>query len=142
MIDDSDEPSRAGTPKPPNVEKEASSAQSDKESESNGSRSTKEDAERESSAGEEKATTQKESLTAPVPAQMSTDPSKPTSMTPEMRQRLRKLEKLESTYPGQLTLLTCSFWRSQANMKDRITAVVPGGSSSRHSYRAIREGSS
>lgn len=89
VIDDSDEPSRSGTPAPPpppekdNIDGGRMSAPKGEEGDkslANGANADKEHADDKS----------KEDGDAPAPAELS----------PEIKQRLRKLEKLESTYPG------------------------------------------
>ena len=95
VIDDSDDPSRAGTPKPPgaddtDVKRKLENTTDDPLS--NGSGKDAQPAEGEN---------QKEQVDGEdnAPAQ-APKPTPPSDLTPEIRQKLRKLEKLEATYPG------------------------------------------
>lgn len=95
VIDDSDEPSRAGTPKPPAAADEAKAGTStDQTSGADGKPSETKDESATDKAAEGVAD-------APKPE----PPAKPQELTPEIRQKLRKLEKLEATYPGRLRYL-------------------------------------
>ena len=87
MIDDSDEPSRVGTPKPPVPDKDSDGM-------------AHED-------GEEKNVNEKDTALGEVSAADTTTEAKP-EMSLETKTRLRKLEKLEKTYPGNKILLT--YW--------------------------------
>lgn len=91
VIEDSDDPSRAGTPKPPTPEKDG-----DAGALRNGAEGEKrESSEGRANDGDEKSRGNGEDTeTASAPAAQE--------LTPEVRQRLRKLEKLESTYPGEM----------------------------------------
>lgn len=81
VIDDSEEPSRAGTPKPAPPEKDAPNEEATGHAEavenSNGNADAKDGASRDGDAH-------------------ATKPA----LSQELRQKLRKLDKLESTYPG------------------------------------------
>ncbi|KAH7136676.1 hypothetical protein B0J13DRAFT_506237 [Dactylonectria estremocensis] len=115
VIDDSDEPSRSGTPKPP-IDNDAtdekttlgpngsdgkSSESSDKDGTSNGKT-------QETPGDDSGAASKKPDAAAAAPA---------TGLTPEIKQRLRKLEKLEATYPELL--------RSYRVAHRRATAIEP-----------------
>lgn len=102
VIDDSDEPSRANTPKPTssnleqlpaksNGDTATGSAQPQAETEAKG------DAQAETSKGaHERSGSNSQGLS---------EPAAPNSeIPPEIKQRLRKLEKLEATYPGAYLL--------------------------------------
>ena len=86
VIDDSDEPSRAGTPKPPVPEKDGPAKETDE-------KSTEKTEKPEKDQGAEKAADSKAATPATQP--------KSSDLPPEIKQRLRKLEKLEATYPGK-----------------------------------------
>ncbi|KAL6797848.1 vesicular transport protein [Trichoderma sp. SZMC 28013] len=98
VIDDSDEPSRAGTPKPAPPEKDATNGEATGHTEavenSNANADAKDGPSRDGAAH-------------------ATKPA----LTPELRQKLRKLEKLESTYPELL--------RSYRVAHRRATAIEP-----------------
>ena len=70
VLDDSDDPSRTGTPKPAPPEKDAPDTAKD---------------------GLKPDAAESDGKDAPM-----------AELSPEIRQRLRKLEKLEATYPGEL----------------------------------------
>ena len=96
VIDDSDEPSRAATPLPPTTsdEKKTDSA--------NASGGASEEKASEGQGLNDEASTDKgEDGVAETPAIKPQTP-KPQELSPEIRQKLRKLEKLEATYPGKL----------------------------------------
>ncbi|KAL7785627.1 vesicular transport protein [Trichoderma ceciliae] len=103
VIDDSDEPSRAGTPKPVPPEKDTANGESTGHAEagekSNLNSDGKEASSRDGHAGDGVAHATKPALTL------------------ELRQKLRKLEKLESTYPELL--------RSYRVAHRRATAIEP-----------------
>ncbi|KAL7956366.1 vesicular transport protein [Trichoderma compactum] len=100
VIDDSDGPSRAGTPKPAPPEKDATDGEATGHAEavenSNANADAKDGPSRDGAAH----------ATKPAP-----------TLTPELRQKLRKLEKLESTYPELL--------RSYRLAHRRATAIEP-----------------
>lgn len=87
VIDDSDEPSRAGTPKPPVPEKDGPAKETDEKSTEKTTEKSDKDQGTEKAAGTKAST----------PATQS----KSSDLPPEIKQRLRKLEKLEATYPGK-----------------------------------------
>ena len=90
MIDDSDDPSRAGTPKPTAPEK-------DVESKENGTQEGAEAADSSKDGPTKKLTTEEKTTTAPA---AKTNPPSEVKSEPDIKQRLKKLEKLEATYPG------------------------------------------
>jgi hypothetical protein len=101
VIDDSDDPSRAATPMPSQAENDgatADAAVTNSESAEGPGGST--------SAGDGKdgndeaaaSVGQSEKPEAKIPATVD--------LPPEIKQKLRKLEKLESTYPGAQRLIT------------------------------------
>lgn len=99
VIDDSEEPSRAGTPKPASESKDSNDEQG--ASQINGSDDKTQDA----SSAKGESTSEKTEGAALDPGSASKKPAGGTSapsaeLSPEVRQRLRKLEKLEATYPG------------------------------------------
>lgn len=94
VIDDSDEPSRAGTPKPPGTADEAKAEKSTEQ--------TSGSDEKPSETKDESATDKTSEGVADAPAAKPEPPPKPQELTPEIRQKLRKLEKLEATYPGRM----------------------------------------
>ncbi|KAK4071068.1 uncharacterized protein Triagg1_6435 [Trichoderma aggressivum f. europaeum] len=98
VIDDSDEPSRAGTPKPAPPEKDATNGEATGHAEAvenpNANADAKDGPSRDGAAH-------------------ATKPA----LTPELRQKLRKLEKLEATYPELL--------RSYRVAHRRATAIEP-----------------
>lgn len=95
VIDDSDDPSRAGTPKPDDTEvkRQLQGTTDDPLSMSN-SQDTHE-------KGDDKAAARVADDSG-APSSKSGTGSAPgaAELTPEIRQKLRKLEKLEATYPG------------------------------------------
>lgn len=101
VIDDSDEPSRAGTPKPvlpsekSTLNGDAAAAKIESsEKRQDGGDQKKDGIDNKEAAGGEEAPG---STNQVVPA---TSAPAASELTPEIRQRLRKLEKLEATYPG------------------------------------------
>jgi hypothetical protein len=107
VIDDSDELSRAGTPKPPSTQP----AEDTDRSAEDGSKPPPTTSDVEPQASKEQATdepaqsskTQQTSTGAATETQEAKTEAMagpPAQMTPEIRQKLRKLEKLEATYPG------------------------------------------
>jgi hypothetical protein len=101
VIDDSDEPSRAGTPKPPgtddpDIKRKREGTTDDPLSNTTGNDGQSQD---NGKASENPAdSSAQDFLTAARAA------SVPSELTAETRQKLRKLEKLEATYPGTLFL--------------------------------------
>lgn len=87
VIDDSDEPSRAGTPKPAPPEKDAPNGEVTGHAEAG---------ENSNANADGKDGSSRDGHAAADGAAHATK----TALTPELRQKLRKLEKLESTYPG------------------------------------------
>lgn len=85
VIDDNEEPSRAGTPKPAadKMEDKPEEKAKDKADEGQNGDNGKEGEETKGAAG------------APPPP-----PAAASELSPEVRTKLRKLEKLEKTYPG------------------------------------------
>jgi hypothetical protein len=104
VIDDSDDPSRSGTPKPAPPEKDASSegnkegevTEDRKSAEKTGS-TNDEAAEKADSPGQDAPAKEKKQQPAADPPAPAATPELP----PEIKQRLRKLDKLETTYPGR-----------------------------------------
>jgi hypothetical protein len=92
VIDDGDEPSRSGTPKPVPPEKDAPNGESTGHAEAG---------EKSNPNGDGKEGSSREGHAAGDGAAHAAKP--PLSL--ELRQKLRKLEKLESTYPGAWQLL-------------------------------------
>jgi hypothetical protein len=84
VIDDSEEPSRAGTPKPVPPEKDAPAGEPVGNAEAGGDSGPSNP-----NVDGKDASSHDGAANAPKPA-----------LTPELRQKLRKLEKLEATYPG------------------------------------------
>ncbi len=108
VIDDSDEPSRTGTPKPAVPEKDATLSKE----------RMSDDGDKAADRGSEKRTSTEKPNHAATSAATSNATvatrASPTELSPEIKQRLRKLEKLEATYPGMTQcgngaciLLTC-----------------------------------
>ena len=92
VIDDSDEPSRTGTPKPPVPEKDAPS-QNEAAATNDGDGPDAQHAGKDGSADN----ANEKSAGSTVGEKSS---SQSQAVPPEIRQKLRKLEKLEATYPG------------------------------------------
>jgi hypothetical protein len=96
VIDDSDEPSRAATPLPPAV------ADEEKSDNTNGQENVPEGKTPEGQGAKDEASMDKgQDGIVDAPATKPQAP-KPQELSPEIRQKLRKLEKLEATYPGKL----------------------------------------
>jgi hypothetical protein len=110
VIDDSDEPSRAGTPKPPGTADEATAEKSTEQTSNPDDKS--------SEIKDESATDKTSEGVADAPAAKPEPPAKPQELTPEIRQKLRKLEKLEATYPGKLR-----YWESNTAVSRMLTGV-------------------
>jgi hypothetical protein len=109
VIDDSDEPSRAATPLPPTA------ADEKKADNTNGQGNVSEDKALESQGANDEATTDKDQGgVADAPAARP-QALKPQELSPEIRQKLRKLEKLEATYPGKPNTLILHIL-SQSNL--------------------------
>lgn len=105
MIDDSDEPSRAGTPKP--VTKEGGSSperMNDGETAEKKEDGEAKDDAKEGEVVEIKTANGKDAMKAPKGD--SAAPSTASELPPEIKQKLRKLEKLEATYPGKYSIVT------------------------------------
>ncbi len=96
VIDDSDEPSRAGTPKPQVPEKDGVAVKNG-EGEPN---SKPDDADASKAAAGDRAKGDGEDGAGRGTSSSSSSSSQ--DLSPEIKQRLRKLEKLEATYPGRL----------------------------------------
>lgn len=86
VIDDGDEPSRAGTPKPVPPEKDAPNGESTSHAEA---------AQKSNASGKEGS-----SRDGHAASEGATHAAKPV-LTLELKHKLRKLEKLEATYPGE-----------------------------------------
>jgi hypothetical protein len=106
VIDDSDDPSRAGTPKPlPRTNDATNDDPGDEETKPEGKTS---DTDKEKSGkadkddeGNASANGQPADAGSSAKAQNSSATvSTGTELAPEIKQKLRKLEKLEATYPG------------------------------------------
>lgn len=96
VLDDSDEPSRAATPKPALPEKDTTEKDkmNDDKTINEKEEAATADADVKKAAGKDDG--------SPEPPKKDTDASKPSAeLSPEIKQRLRKLEKLEATYPGK-----------------------------------------
>lgn len=93
MIDDSDEPSRAGTPKPLNDKEDKGIGDSDFADKPSGTQSGQDEAGADKTTATGDAGGKVEAGAASVAAHQE--------LSPEIRQKLRKLEKLEATYPGR-----------------------------------------
>ncbi len=91
VLDDSDDPSRSGTPKPPVPEKDASGP---------GEAATTNDADKQDEEKVNKDASAGKPKTKPAGGPAGEKPSAQQGLSPEIKQRLRKLEKLEATYPG------------------------------------------
>lgn len=91
VIDDSDDPSRSGTPKPPAPPEKDTTTVETEEKTTNGSEESEKDGEKASA---------KVSAASPDSKKPTEGSEAPSGLTPEIKQRLRKLEKLEATYPG------------------------------------------
>ncbi|RCI17379.1 hypothetical protein L249_1691 [Ophiocordyceps polyrhachis-furcata BCC 54312] len=109
VIDDSDEPSRAASPRPPQPSKDDSLqdplAESEKPAIDDHAQGQDEKGSRDDGGPNRQA------------ADPPSHPPAATGLTPEIRQRLRKLEKLEATYPELL--------RSYRVAHKRATAIEP-----------------
>lgn len=110
MIDDSDEPSRAGTPKPPAAADETKGEKSTEQ--------TSDSDDKPSETKDESAADKAPEGVADAPAAKPEPPAKSQELTPEIRQKLRKLEKLEATYPGRLR-----YWESNTAVSRMLTGV-------------------
>lgn len=90
VIDDSEDPSRAGTPKPPSEPKDANDEKPAGQPNGSGENT------------KEKATDDKTEDAGEVTGSASKKLDAPhvSDLTPEIKAKLRKLEKLEATYPG------------------------------------------
>jgi hypothetical protein len=136
VIDDGDEPSRAGTPKPVPPEKDAP----------NGEPTQTEAAQKSNPGGDGKEGSSREGHAAGEGAAHATKPV----LTLELKQKLRKLEKLEATYPGMWSLIfeRRIFMKRGRETKELIApccrtfTILPGCASSCYCHRAFREGAS
>lgn len=99
MIDDSDEPSRAATPLPPNAADEKKPDNANDQGNAPGEKSPEAQ-----TSNDETSTEKGQDGVADAPASKPQTP-KPQELSPEIRQKLRKLEKLEATYPGKPDLI-------------------------------------
>lgn len=101
VIDDSDDPSRTGTPKPAPPEKDAGGQEPKEEGGGDEDEPMRKSEYKNDEAGEKPAEGSQDEPTkekqAPEPAASATMAELP----PEIKQRLRKLDKLEATYPGR-----------------------------------------
>lgn len=89
MIDDSNDPSRSGTPRPPQERSESS---------------TKVETEEDAAGDVTQGTSGRDKSASAEPL------STPSEIPTEVRVKLRKLEKLESRYNGMLWLTKYSSW--------------------------------
>lgn len=96
VIDDSDEPSRAATPLPPNA------ADEKKSDNTNGQGNMPEDKTPEGQGANDEGSADKAQDGATDAPATKPQAPKLQEMSPEIRQKLRKLEKLEATYPGKI----------------------------------------
>lgn len=103
VLDDSEEPSRAGTPKPVPPEKDVKDTDSNPQ---NGISHKTQDG-KEEGAMEKKSGSQDGSPSQPRVTELAPTPAA-SELSPEVRQKLRKLEKLEATYPGEIYYTTVS----------------------------------
>lgn len=85
VLDDSDDPSRSATPKPPVPEKDAST-------QNNADKQDDDKTDKDASAAKPKPKSTGDAA--------GEKPSAQQGLSPEIKQKLRKLEKLEATYPG------------------------------------------
>ncbi|KAM0664506.1 hypothetical protein ACQRIU_006364 [Beauveria bassiana] len=111
VIDDSDEPSRAGTPKPPVPEKDVTASENTAADEGNKAADEK-NGKRTSTEKPKKSASSVASSNTMVASQSGS-----SDLSPEIKQRLRKLEKLEATYPELL--------RSYRVAHKRATSIEP-----------------
>jgi hypothetical protein len=106
VIDDSDDPSRAGTPKPPPTTMEAlnddlGGEETKLEGKTTDTEKEKRDKADKDDEGNASANAKPAGAGSSVKAQNSSaTASTGTELAPEIKQKLRKLEKLEATYPG------------------------------------------
>lgn len=99
VLDDSDEPSRTATPKPALPEKDTKGTGKMSGDKTN---SEKEVSEKDGAVADDSTKPVGKDDASPEPPKKDTGSSKPAAeLSPEVRQRLRKLEKLEATYPGK-----------------------------------------
>jgi hypothetical protein len=99
VIDDSDEPSRAATPLPP------ATADEKKSDDINGQENMPEVKTPGGQSANDEVSTDKSQDGVIDAAAIKPQAPKLLEMSPEIRQKLRKLEKLEATYPGKLNPL-------------------------------------
>lgn len=85
------DPSRSGTPKPPVPEKDAST-QNEAVTTNNGDKQDDDKTDKDASAAKPKPKSTGDAA--------GEKPSAQQGLSPEIKQKLRKLEKLEATYPG------------------------------------------
>lgn len=139
VIDDGDEPSRAGTPKPPlPPEKDTPNGESTGDAEA---------AQKSNPGGDGKEGSSREGHAAGEGAAHTTKPV----LTLELKQKLRKLEKLEATYPGMSSLILNDRYSQKERAKEakeltalchRTFTILPGCASSCYCHRAFRESAS
>ncbi|KAI5463938.1 hypothetical protein BGZ63DRAFT_421028 [Mariannaea sp. PMI_226] len=116
VIDDSEEPSRAGTPRPPSEVKDSNDEQAaarvnGSDDKTQDARTTRGDSSNEKAEG----ATGDHGSASKTPGSGTSTPT--SELSPEIKQRLRKLEKLEATYPELL--------RSYRVAHRRATAIEP-----------------
>jgi hypothetical protein len=103
VIDDSDDPSRAATPMPSQSDKDGLAEESAAGKDVSGEKADEKGEGQESGADAKKDGT--DDATAAQPESKSQQAA--SELTPEIKQRLRKLEKLEATYPGKRPATLC-----------------------------------
>lgn len=132
MLDD-EEPSRAGTPKPLGEKDEKENKTTGDANEPKRSSTDSQDvrdgvADKKDDAADGATGEQKKAESFP--------PVK--ALTPEIKQKLRKLEKLEATYPGKARCWIVIL--DEADIRClRTPTILPSCPSTGHSHRALRE---
>lgn len=128
VIDDDDEPSRTGTPKPEVPGKDAPASKE----------ATSDVGDKTADGGSEKRpnTVKPDHATSSATASNATAASGPgpTELSPEIKQRLRKLEKLEATYPGRYR---CVGGADISLTRYRTFAIISSSPQASNFHRAV-----
>lgn len=140
VIDD-DEPSRATTPKPPTDDQAPQNGDAKDAGSAGGDSGPGAGAGDSAQPGQDAEARAKDDEQKPAPPPKNEAPELP----PDVRTRLRKLEKLEATYPGWFTsryatrsCLRPQTWHVQADLLHRIAPLLPHRPQSSHLHRAFR----
>lgn len=117
VIDDESEPSRATTPMPP--------AANDDSKTDNGNAQNNGSDEKNADDSKDDASSGKNQDGGADASAARPEATKSQELSPEIRQKLRKLEKLEATYPGKAVSTNAHARGRKLTHVQRITSILP-----------------